>query len=198
MFNKVNVDDAAYKMTSRLRTAATNGPLVHPPDDIWAWRTTVELCRQRTSDSSTRTLWKSYQQIHLIASRRNGRREWWIWPCEVFLFTFASGLPSFRRKVCCIFLSPLRIHRLGWFWTRDGSDGKHGNHYGSEAMWNCFKFYGYIVSVWGKRGKESRTNLRGPATSQTHERKLHAIREGFELGTSVLYEYCCYSCHHTS
>jgi hypothetical protein len=34
------------------------------------WR----LCLGETPDSSTRALWQSYQQIHLGASRRNGRR----------------------------------------------------------------------------------------------------------------------------
>jgi hypothetical protein len=47
----------------RLRTAATNWPIVHPSGDIWAWGTTMELCRQRTSpDSSTRALWQLYQK----------------------------------------------------------------------------------------------------------------------------------------
>jgi len=61
-----------------LWTAATNGPTVHYPGDIWAWRTMVEWwCRQRkTPDSSTRALWQSYQQRHLVASRRNGWKEW--------------------------------------------------------------------------------------------------------------------------
>jgi hypothetical protein len=27
---------------------------------------------------------------HLVASKRNGRTEWWIWPCEVFLFILPS------------------------------------------------------------------------------------------------------------
>jgi hypothetical protein len=47
----------------RLRTAATNGPTVHPPGDIWARRTMVEWYRQsKTPDSSTRAIWQSYQQ----------------------------------------------------------------------------------------------------------------------------------------
>jgi hypothetical protein len=44
----------------------------------------MELCRQRKSpNSSTRALWQSYQHSHLVASRRDGRREWWNWPSEV-------------------------------------------------------------------------------------------------------------------
>jgi len=30
----------------RLSTVATNGPIVHPPGDIWAWKNTVEWYRQ--------------------------------------------------------------------------------------------------------------------------------------------------------
>jgi hypothetical protein len=53
----------------------------------------------------------------LVASRRNGRREWWIWPCQVFPFILASNvlhsvksydmetppLHPLRRKACCGF-----------------------------------------------------------------------------------------------
>jgi hypothetical protein len=49
-----------------------------------------------TSDFPTRALWQSYQQSHLIASRRNGWRKWWIWPCELFLFI----LPKWYFTCC--------------------------------------------------------------------------------------------------
>jgi hypothetical protein len=52
----------------RLWTAATNGPIAHPPGDIWARITTMEWCRQgKTPDSSIRALWQSCQQSHLAA-----------------------------------------------------------------------------------------------------------------------------------
>jgi hypothetical protein len=37
-------DDHHHVDGTRLRlwTAATNGPIVHPPGDIWAWRKTVD------------------------------------------------------------------------------------------------------------------------------------------------------------
>jgi hypothetical protein len=91
------------------------------PGDIWAWRTMVEWCRQKkTPDSYTRALWQFYHQSDLIGSRRNGQRELWIWPCELFLFILASdfvnavkpydmGPPALlllRRKLCCRLLSP--------------------------------------------------------------------------------------------
>jgi hypothetical protein len=44
-------------------TAVTNGSIVYPSGNIWAWRAMVERCRQRkTRDSSIRALWQSYQQ----------------------------------------------------------------------------------------------------------------------------------------
>jgi hypothetical protein len=63
-------------------------PTVHPPGDIWPWRTMMEWCLQRkTPDSSTRALWQSCQQSS--GSKQEGGREYWIWPCEVFLFILA-------------------------------------------------------------------------------------------------------------
>jgi hypothetical protein len=61
---------------------------------------------------------------HLAASRGNGQREWWIWPCKVFLFILASdflhaaksydmALPALlplRKKACCRLLLPLKTH----------------------------------------------------------------------------------------
>jgi hypothetical protein len=51
-----------------LRTAATNGPVVHPQCDVWAWTAMVMM-----PNSSTRAFWQFYQQRSLGASRRNGR-----------------------------------------------------------------------------------------------------------------------------
>jgi hypothetical protein len=35
-------DDHVDGMKLRLWTAVTNGPIVHPPGDVWAWRKTVD------------------------------------------------------------------------------------------------------------------------------------------------------------
>jgi hypothetical protein len=43
-----------------------------------------------------------------------------------------------RRKVCCGFLSPLKIHRLAGFEPPTfGSTCKHTNHYKTEATYEC-------------------------------------------------------------
>jgi hypothetical protein len=55
----------------RLRTAATNVPIIHPPGDIWAWRTMVEWYRQgKAPDLSTelsgsptrRVIWEQVEE----------------------------------------------------------------------------------------------------------------------------------------
>jgi hypothetical protein len=67
-----------------LRTAATNGLIVHPPQVIyehgepwWLWR-----WLGKTPDLSIRALWQNYQHIHLRASRRNG------WRSENFAYQY--------------------------------------------------------------------------------------------------------------
>jgi hypothetical protein len=105
-----------------LWTAATNGPIVHPPGDIWAWRTMVEWHWQRkTPDLSTRVLRQFYQLRHLVVSKRNGRKEW-EFSLEVFVFMLASDLlhavksydmgpPALlplQRKACCGFSVTLK------------------------------------------------------------------------------------------
>jgi hypothetical protein len=67
----------------RLWTVATNGVNVSPLGDIWAWRTRVERYRQgklliRPTELSGKTT-----SNHLVESRRNWRRKWWILPYEV-------------------------------------------------------------------------------------------------------------------
>jgi hypothetical protein len=131
-------------MRLRLWTAATNRPIVYPLGDTWAWITMVKWFWQRkTPDSFTRALWYSYQQSHLVASRRNRQREWWIWPCKVFLLILASDLLTCRkilwheasllplqRKACCRFLFPLKIHPLAGIEPVNlWSNGKHANYY---------------------------------------------------------------------
>jgi hypothetical protein len=50
------------------------------------------------------------------------------------------ALLPIRRKVCCGFLLPLKIHRIGRFEPATfGSSGKHTNHYTTEATNLCVK-----------------------------------------------------------
>jgi hypothetical protein len=113
----------------RLWIAATNGPNINPPCDIWAWTTMVELYRQgNIPDSFTRFLWQSYQQSTSSKAQETWQRKCWIWPtkylCSYFevIFTFckflrhgANGFTS-PSKEGCGFLSPFKIYRLGRVW----------------------------------------------------------------------------------
>jgi hypothetical protein len=60
----------------RFKTAATNGTILRPTGDMWAWMDMVVMIMMmpvwQTHDSFTRALW---QQKHLGASRRNERNE---------------------------------------------------------------------------------------------------------------------------
>jgi hypothetical protein len=54
--------------------------------------------------------------------------------CKIFRHG-ASGLTSPLKKLCCGFLSPLKIHPLVRVWTANlGSNGKHANHYTTKAI----------------------------------------------------------------
>jgi hypothetical protein len=68
-------------------TAATNGPIVHPPCDIWAWRTTVEWCWQaETPDSSTRVLSGTPTSRAIYQQMRK------IWAKEIMDFVYEISL----------------------------------------------------------------------------------------------------------
>jgi hypothetical protein len=96
---------------TRLWTAATSGPTVHPPSGTWAWGTMVEWYRQIKLLIRPRQLSGDHTS-HLVARKRNGRRKWPIWRCEILLFTLFKrfvlhadmGLPL-RRKSRCGFIA---------------------------------------------------------------------------------------------
>jgi hypothetical protein len=60
--------------------------------------------------------------------------------CKILRYgTFLLCFPS-ERKVCCGFLSPLKIHRLSQVQTATfGSSGKHTNHYTTKVTWKTRK-----------------------------------------------------------
>jgi hypothetical protein len=113
----------------RLRTAGTNGPIVHPlvicdGGEPWWW------CRLgKTPDSSTRAVSKSHQQRHLGASRRNGRRsENFACQCQRYVKACltcqilrhgASGFTSHPKEGVLRILIALKNHCLDRVWTRD-------------------------------------------------------------------------------
>jgi hypothetical protein len=112
-----------------LWTAATNGPIVRPPRDIWAWRTVVEWSRQRkTPDSSARALWQSYQQSSSIKPKERAKwimnlalHNFFVRTCKWFLHAVKSYdmRPPDLLPPPPGFLSPLRIYHLSLVWTRD-------------------------------------------------------------------------------
>jgi hypothetical protein len=53
----------------------------------------------------------------------------------------ASGFTTCRRKVCCAFLSPLKIHHLSWVWTLWTLGPIHTN-YTTEATIMCSNMAG--------------------------------------------------------
>jgi hypothetical protein len=72
-----------------LRTAATNGPIVHPPGDMLIWRAMVIMMLGITPDSCTGAVWQSYQQRHL--ERVGGMEE----SSE----NFAYSVPLIRQRI---------------------------------------------------------------------------------------------------
>jgi hypothetical protein len=79
-----NDDHVAVRI--RLWTAPTSGPIVHPAGVTW--RSMVDWYRQgKPPDSSPRALWQSYQQSCLVASMRDGWREWEFWLAKYFVHT---------------------------------------------------------------------------------------------------------------
>jgi hypothetical protein len=103
----------------RLWTAATNGPIVHPPGDIWAgepWRNDVgrgELihpprlsCNATSSNLVANQVYMAKKIINLAL------RVFFFHSCKCsfsyrkILRHGADGLLPLRRKACCGFLSP--------------------------------------------------------------------------------------------
>jgi hypothetical protein len=96
--------------------------IVHPPGDTWAWREQRRNNIDRgTPDSSTRSLWQSYQHNHLVAYQEELAMNFALRSISfIFRMYFLHAVKSYdmgpmallhlRRKVCCGFLSSLKIH----------------------------------------------------------------------------------------
>jgi hypothetical protein len=158
--------DWLYGVRLTSQNCGHHWPIVHPPGEC--------ECRSRwwcrlgiTPNSCTRTLWQSYQQRHL---KRVGGMDEGMSISRISIFrtstdllhavkSYDMGPPALlpiRRKVCCGFLSPLKIHRLGrvylfyrvftGFTATLRSSGKHTNHYTTEATSIrevCYSILGY-------------------------------------------------------
>jgi hypothetical protein len=74
--NSREADDHIDEVRVCLWTAAKNWPIVHLPDDTWAWRDLTECYRQgKTPDLSIRVLWQSYQNSHPVVKQEELGKE---------------------------------------------------------------------------------------------------------------------------
>jgi hypothetical protein len=103
----------------RLWTAATSGPIVYPPGDIWAWRSMVRWwCRQRNTPDSSSVILPAESSGSKCEEWMKGVRNWackhffhtcmWFFTCRKIFPRKASDLIPIRRRVFCGFLSPLK------------------------------------------------------------------------------------------
>jgi hypothetical protein len=113
-------------MRLHLWTAASNRPIVHPPGDIWVWRTwwNDNVDKGKTTDSTTSDIWQQAEGMgerdeNLALHNISVHTCKWYFTCCKILWHGASGFIPLQRKACCGFLSPLKIHRLGRVWTRE-------------------------------------------------------------------------------
>jgi hypothetical protein len=144
-----------------LRTAATIGPIVHTPGDMWAWRAMVMI--MPPGDTS----WLVRQSSLVVlpaetsgASRRNGRRsENFAYQyltylkgsltCRKILRRGTSGFTSHPKEdVRRIFIAVKNPSPRSGLPATLGFSGKNTNHYTTEAILICL-FY----LVLRQRGK---------------------------------------------
>jgi hypothetical protein len=138
------LDDHIDGVKLRLWTAAVDGAIVHPPGNIQVWRTMVEWYRQKeTPDSSTRALWQSYQQSHLLAKHKELAKEITNLVLRIiFVHTSKVSLTCLRGDsfTCSLKESVLRNSIVlkspepsdGIGPTNLGSNGKHASYYTTE------------------------------------------------------------------
>jgi hypothetical protein len=99
-----------YGLRLHLWTDVTNGSIAHPPGSIQSWRIMVEWYRRgNPRDSSTRSLWPYYKQIHLVANQEEcGERNDKIRLRRIFVHTsklYFTQCKTLRHSVDS-FISP--------------------------------------------------------------------------------------------
>jgi hypothetical protein len=123
LYSRVFIDDDDHVDGMRLRlwTAAINGNIVIPSSEMSMENHGGMILTGSSSKLSGNPTTRVIQE----QIRRNWQRKWRIWPSEISLFilrrilkhsvkSFDMGptaLHPLRRKVCCWFLSTLKIHR---------------------------------------------------------------------------------------
>jgi hypothetical protein len=129
----LHVNDYVDWMRLCLWTATTNGPIVHPPGDIWAWKTMLDVVDWgklpiRPPEGSLAIL---PAEPSSSKSGGSGQRVWWILSTEYFFHThrvLLHALKSYnmeppallplRRKVClvgCGRLGPSFSLKTNWY-----------------------------------------------------------------------------------
>jgi hypothetical protein len=74
LFQKLDDDDdGVYGVRLRLWTVANYGPIVHMSMQNHGG---MMMSTEENSSTCPPDLWQSYQQSNLVASRRNGQKEW--------------------------------------------------------------------------------------------------------------------------
>jgi hypothetical protein len=106
-------------------------PTVHPPGDMWAWRAMMMIMLAEEN-------WFIHQSslVKLPTESSGSKYEEWRKEWEFYLFSIWNTLSDLLhaiksydmgllallpiwRKVCCGFISPLKIHCLSRIWTCD-------------------------------------------------------------------------------
>jgi hypothetical protein len=126
-----HIDDHVNGVRLCLWTAAANRPNVHFPGDIWAWWTGGMMLTEENS-------WFIYQSsLATVPAESSGSKQEelvkgmmnlalqsvfiytceWFFMCHKILWHGVSSFTSPPGKACCRFLSPLKVHHLGWVWT---------------------------------------------------------------------------------
>jgi hypothetical protein len=117
-------EDDVDRLRIRLWTADTNGPIIHLPGNIWAWKLWWNNTDRGKILIGPSDFSGNHISSHPVAKRERLAKEmtnlalWNIFfhalkgslTCRKISRHGADGFTSLRRKMCCGFSSPLKIH----------------------------------------------------------------------------------------